>query len=96
MVGVRCMAHHRFDALIATNPPRSPLSSYLAIPQLFKQVAYLTGTGISIVQSLRSIDLPEESGRGFATSLELDWGIVMHADGSRAMVATSWNSPGST
>ncbi|KAF2032762.1 FAD-linked oxidoreductase, partial [Setomelanomma holmii] len=29
-------------------------------------------------------------------SLELDWSIVMRADGSRAVLATSWNSPRST
>jgi hypothetical protein len=92
MVKVCSMAHHRLDALIASISPPSAPSSYLAIPQLFDDAAYLTGTGIGIVQSLRSMDLPEEPERGFAASLELDWGIVMHADGSRAMVATSWTA----
>jgi hypothetical protein len=87
--GTEYGASSRFDALIASTSPPSAPSSYLAIPQLFDDVAYLTGTGIGIVQSLRSMDLPEEPERGFAASLELDWSIVMHADGSRAMVATS-------
>jgi hypothetical protein len=65
---------------------------YLAIPQSFDDVAYSTGTGIGIVQSSRSMDLPDKSERGCASSLELDWGIVMHADGSRAVVATSWTA----